>query len=96
MSTTLGDCYLGYDAFAGAWCLSEVPELEIKVGPLQFHKVTDFLDDGKAARVIRLVMELLLPAETEYTVRPLLSQGNDELILNAHAHCAVLGYSSRI
>jgi hypothetical protein len=96
VTTTLGDCYLGYDAFAGSWCLSEVPAVEIKVGPLQFHKVTDFLDDGKAARVIRLVMELLLPAETEYTIRPLLSQGNDELILNAHAHCAVLGYSSRI
>jgi len=94
--SALGDCFLGYDSFAGSWCLSDSPRVSIVVGPLTSHKLNDFLPGGKGAKTIDFLTDILFPAETEFSIFPLLVSEQDQLTLDARPETGVLGYSSCI
>lgn len=94
--TILGDCYLGFDAYATAGYYPEVPSIEIHVGPIENHLLEDFLPEGVADHVLHTLADHLLSAEMEYQIIPLLPMGSDELILRTGGHEPILGLSSRL
>lgn len=94
--SVLGDCYLGYDAYATKGIYLEVPELIIRVGPIENHVLDDFLPGGMADHVLHMLANHMVAAEMDYSIIPLLPEGDDELILRTGGYEPILGLSSRL
>jgi len=94
--SVLGDCFLGYDAYATKGYCVEVPEITIAVGPLEDHFPGEFLPGAPAFNVLHLLAKYLLAAEMDFHIEPILQKGADELFLRTGDEQSVLGYTSRI
>ncbi|WP_116127003.1 hypothetical protein [Lewinella sp. IMCC34183] len=88
---------LGVDTCLGGVPVSDLPELEITIGPLERGRCPEFLADGPAAELLTLLNDCLVPYEVDVRTvlrfRPL----GDELRLGeGTALDSRLGFTSRL
>ncbi|MCC6599667.1 MAG: type VI secretion system baseplate subunit TssG [Crocinitomicaceae bacterium] len=94
--TKVGEGILGVDAFCGDVMLDESPVAFLKIGPLRYHRINDFLKGGEALKVVDVLCNYLLPMETEVRIELKLTVDQERLILTNEPDDAILGFSSRI
>jgi hypothetical protein len=65
IQTGLGECRLGVDTMTGNLFYADMPEVIVKIGPLQQRRVYDFLSWQPYGKLLQVCLEFLLPADVE-------------------------------
>ncbi|PSL30784.1 type VI secretion system baseplate subunit TssG [Chitinophaga ginsengisoli] len=92
--TGLGDCRLGVDTMTGNLFYTDMPRVLVKVGPLQQHRVYDFLSWQPYGKLLETCLGFLMPADVE--VETLLEPHPDEkqvVVADSRYKEGIMGYN---
>lgn len=92
--TSLGECRLGVDTMTGSLFYTDMPRVLVKVGPLQHHRVYDFLAWQPYGKLLETCLGFLMPADVE--VETLLEPHPDEkqvVVADSRYKEGIMGYN---
>jgi hypothetical protein len=92
--TGLGECRLGVDSMTGNLFYTDMPRVVVKVGPLQHHRVYDFLSWQPYGKLLETCLGFLMPADVE--VETLLEPHPDEkqvVVADSKFKEGIMGYN---
>lgn len=92
----LGDIMLGADSCLGNCRVDVETAIHIVIGPIRKSQLTDFLPNGQAFKVLRLLQKYFLPMECSVNLEIVLKKEEEVLILSDSQTDGVLGITSRI
>lgn len=96
LNSRLGTSFLGVDLICG----NEFPDLgytmRFEIGPLRNSGINDYLKKGRIRKFLKCFFGYFVPAETEISVRVIVSKENQGFTLETQGEGAVLGYKTAI
>jgi hypothetical protein len=89
----LGQGQLGLDMVCGEEFTEDLPVIEWVIGPLRHSIVADYMEGGKASRLIATFTRFFVPAGVDTSLVVLVDPARRQMILD-EGQGAILGYSS--
>lgn len=90
----LGGAALGFDFVMGAAVSEDLPDLLVRIGPIDLDVLPDYLDGGNKTRLLTILYSYFVPAEMEVSTEIILKKQAQNFVLNEDAATGRLAYST--
>lgn len=95
-SNRLGYSCLGTDFIIGNRIKDYNSYVDINISLRQKNNLTDYIEGGKASKVLKIMEEYFFPSDVTVIVNVLLNKTEDSMVLSDDSADARLGYTSKI